>query len=101
MGKETVAAVEMTDSVVFQALQDEIVILNMDNQEYYGLDSVGADAWRLLLEHKNVSEAAKRLHDMYDVDEETARNDLEDLVSELLRAGLLKESEEAPSQCEL
>jgi hypothetical protein len=93
MDGKTAAEIEVVDSVVFQSLQDEIVILNMENQEYYGLDNVGADAWQLLLEHGNLSDVARRMQELYDVDEETARRDLGVLVDELLGAGLLRKLE--------
>jgi hypothetical protein len=88
-------SVEMGDSVIFQTLHDEVVLLNLAIHEYYGLDSVGADAWQLLLKHKNVADAAKAVQSVYDVDEQTARRDMDILVKDLLAAGLLKECEPA------
>jgi hypothetical protein len=93
MNDQIPASVEMGDSVIFQTLHDEVVLLNLTQHEYYGLDSVGADAWQLLLKHRNVADAASALQALYDVDEQTARRDLETLVKELLAAGLLKNSE--------
>lgn len=82
--------VEIGDSVLYQTVGDEIVVLNMNNQDYFGLDSVGADVWQLLLEHQNVAAVAQRVAAIYEVDEETALNDIQPLVSELLAANLLK-----------
>jgi hypothetical protein len=92
MGEQNPTSVEMSDSVIFQTLHDEVVLLNLTEHEYYGLDSVGADVWQLLIKHGNVSDAAKELQSIYDVDEETARRDVETLVKELTASGLLKKS---------
>jgi hypothetical protein len=83
-------SVEIGESVLYQAVGDEIVLLNMTNQEYFSLDSVGADVWQLVLEHQNVAAVAKQLATIYAVDEQTASKDIEPLVADLLAAKLLK-----------
>lgn len=90
MDEHTHETVDIGDSVIFQALHDEVVLLNLVNHEYYGLDSVGADVWQLLLKHRSVTEAAKALQGMYAVDEEMALRDVRKLVDELLASGLLR-----------
>lgn len=82
--------VEIGDSVLYQTVGDEIVLLNMTSQEYLGLDSVGADVWQLILEHRDVAAVAERLAGIYAVDEQTARGDIEPLISDLLAAKFLK-----------
>lgn len=83
-------AVEIGESVLYQTVGDEIVILNMSSQEYFGLDSVGADVWQLLMENRDVAAVAKRLAAIYAVDEQTACNDIQPMISDLLAANLLK-----------
>ena len=92
MDEQTTRSVDIGDSVIFQALHDEIVLLNLAEHEYYGLDSVGADIWQLLLKHRNVADTVQALQTVYAVDEETARKDVEALVNQLIASGLLKES---------
>jgi hypothetical protein len=88
---ETVSgSIEIGDSILYQTVGDEIVLLNMTSQEYFGLDSVGADVWQLLMEHQDVATVAKRLASVYAVDEQTARGDIESLISDLLAKNLLK-----------
>ena len=90
MSEQIPTYVEMSDSVIFQSLHDELVLLNLSIHEYFGLDSVGADAWKLLLKHQNLADATEAMCSLYDVDDQTARKDMEKLVTELLAAGLLK-----------
>jgi hypothetical protein len=88
---ETVSgSVEIGDSVLYQTVGDELVLMDMATQEYFGLDSIGSDVWHLILEHRDVSVVAKRLAGIYAVDEQTARGDIEPLIADLLAAKLLK-----------
>jgi predicted transcriptional regulator len=84
------ARVEPGDDVIYQALQDETVLLNMKDQQYFGLDDVGSHMWKLLIEHGDVETVADRLAEEYDVDRATVREDLSVLLGKLLAAGLLK-----------
>jgi hypothetical protein len=90
MSEQVIQNVDLGDSVIFQTLHDEIVLLNLTEHEYYGLDSVGAEIWSLLLKHRNLDATIKAVQEIYAVDEETARRDVEALVKELLASGLLK-----------
>lgn len=83
-------AVAIGDSVLFQELEDEIVLLNMANQQYYGLNDVGAQMWKVLLDTSSVTTALDRLTELYEVEQDVLDADLQKLVRELLDAGLLK-----------
>ncbi|HEY3838520.1 MAG TPA: PqqD family protein [Bryobacteraceae bacterium] len=78
------------DDVLYQVLDDELVLLNIANSQYYGLDDVGAEMWRLLVEHHDAETVVSRLCDQYEVDEATARFDLLALIESLREQGLLK-----------
>jgi hypothetical protein len=84
------AVVTIGDAVLYQELEDEVVLLNMENQQYYGLNDVGAQMWKCLLELGNVAVAGDRLCTSYETDPTVIRADLEGLVRDLLSAGLLK-----------
>lgn len=68
----------------------EAVLLNLDNEGYYGLDDVGRDFLDALTESPSVADARARLLERYDVAEPTLDNDLERLIEELLAHGLLE-----------
>jgi Coenzyme PQQ synthesis protein D (PqqD) len=95
MSETAPVSVEIGDSVLYQTVGDEIVLLDLTSQEYFGLDSVGADVWRLLMEHRNVAVVAKQLAAIYEVDEQTALGDIELMISDLTAAKLLKTVEQA------
>ena len=84
--------VEIGDSVIYQDLQDEVVILNLASQQYYGLDDVGAAMWKPLLDRREVASATRQLATEFDVDSDVVRADLYALIRQLMESGLLKSS---------
>jgi hypothetical protein len=70
---------------------DELVILDLASGTYFGLDQVGAAIWDGLLAGLSAPEIAEQICASYDVEPTRAANDVTDLVSRLLREGLLRE----------
>ena len=81
--------VAVSPDIVFQQLDDEIVLLNLGNENYYSLDDVGARMWQLLAEYGDVGVVLERLEQEFDADKKTLRSDLLDLIANLQEAGLL------------
>jgi hypothetical protein len=89
MSGDLPAPVVVPAGVRFQELTGEAVLLNLDNDRYYGLDDVGTRIWQLLAEHGDIETVMTKMLAEYEVDEATLRADLQTLVKELLEAGLL------------
>jgi len=68
------------------------VLLNLDNERYYGLDDVGTRMLSVLTSSDSVQSAWLQLVDEYDVDREVLREDLVTLVELLLEQGLVEVS---------
>jgi Coenzyme PQQ synthesis protein D (PqqD) len=85
--------VEICEDVIYQPLQNEVVLLNMTSQQYFGLNDVGTDMWKLLIEHRDVETVLECLCEEYSADKETLRRDLDTLIQGLLAEGLLKAAE--------
>jgi uncharacterized protein YkvS len=84
------AHVEIGDSVIYQKLNDESVILNLTTQDYYGLDDVGTSMWNLLVEKGDLESVVMQLTLLYDIDQLTLRGDLHSFVEQLIGSNLLK-----------
>lgn len=93
------------EEVLMREMDGESVILNMANENYYGLDPVGTRFWSHLTESDSIQEAFVALCKEFDVgvadeegqvkvEEQTVRNDLKELLSELEKQGLIEISEE-------
>jgi hypothetical protein len=82
-----------TFTVSAQALSQEVngetVILDLDSENYFGLNEVGTRIWQLLGEGRNTADIEQMLAAEYDVDEKQLRQDIDELLQQLLEAGLV------------
>jgi hypothetical protein len=67
----------------------ETVLLHLETRLYFTLDEIGTVAWQRLTEGAGLDRIVEQVVAAYDVDAATARRDLEELVGELVEAGLL------------
>lgn len=81
--------VSIPDHVLFRELDGEAVMLNLEDESYYGLDEVGTRMWTVLSASKNIAEAHNSLIAEYDVDAEQLAADMVSFVRELHNQGLV------------
>ena len=67
----------------------ETVLLNLDNENYYGLDDVGTRFWQLVEKGTTFGVAVTTLLQEYEVERETLVADLTALVADLRESGLV------------
>jgi hypothetical protein len=84
------ATVVASQSQASTDVDDEVVILNFDAGVYYGLEDVGARVWELLREPHTVAELREKLIGEYDVEAERCATDLDELLGQLVAAGLVE-----------
>lgn len=77
------------DDVLFQPVDNELVLLDLKSQRYYGLDDVGARIWQLLLELGSTDKVADRICEEYDADRDRVISDVEVMVEDFLAQGLV------------
>jgi Coenzyme PQQ synthesis protein D (PqqD) len=75
--------------VVFQAVGDEAVLLNMKTTVYLGLNPVGARMWTTLTAANSIQSAFDSLLAEFDVPEERLRQDLEEFLEKLNEYALI------------
>ena len=78
------------EHVLFRELDGEAVVLNLQNEMYYGLDDVGTRMWMLLSTSDSVGTAMDTLLEEFDVSPETLEQDLAKMITELKSHGLLE-----------
>ena len=81
--------VKMSPNVIFREIAGESILLNLDTETYWGLDKVGTDILKSLLESETFQHAQERLRTEYDIDPNTLHQDIDELVQNLVDAGLL------------
>jgi hypothetical protein len=82
--------VKVVKDVIFQELEGEAVLLNMQTGIYFGLNPVGTRIWRLLSKHGEVKTVARMLLDEYDIAEEQLLTHLFDFIENLKSKGLVE-----------
>jgi hypothetical protein len=87
------AAVKVAPGVVFQEVEGEMVLLELEAGRYYVLDDVGARCWQLLADLGEVEAVVGAMLAEFDVDEATLRTDLDALLARLTAAGLVVSSD--------
>lgn len=80
----------MAGDVLASEFGSEYVLLNLKNGTYYSLDNVGADVWKLVQTPLSVGAICDRLVCLFEVDPDTCRRDVVNLIKELADNGLVE-----------
>ena len=94
--QERTRLIEFTKRVVVPAhvlmrhLDGESVLLNLETERYFGLDSTGTRMWELATSQPSTQLAYEKLLEEFDVEPEALRKHLTELLSGLVENGLLQ-----------
>ena len=78
--------------VLTQSVHEEIVLLDLESEQYFGLNAVGAIVWQGLAAGDSLGAVHASVVDRYDVTEDQAWTDIDRLVNQLLGRGLISEA---------
>lgn len=81
--------VVVPESVLMRELSGEAVLLNLDNNFYYGLDDVGYRMWSVLTAADTIGAAYEQLLSEYDVEPNVLSESMDALIKQCLEHGLL------------
>jgi hypothetical protein len=87
---ESLTKLTVPSQVMSRQVGDETVILDLSRGMYFSLDPVGARIWQLLTEGQHQEFIVSTLLVEYDVTEQQLRQDVSNLVQELIARGLLQ-----------
>jgi hypothetical protein len=76
-------------NVIQETIDNEVVIINLDNGNYYSLANVGADIWSLIESGAAVSEIVDRITKRYEGNHVDIENAVNQFVAELQRQALI------------
>lgn len=78
-------------SVLIRTFDDgESVLLNLDTENYFGLNAVGSRMWELLTSTPSIEDAYASLLAEYEVAPDELRRDLDTLIEQLVEHGLVE-----------
>jgi len=76
-------------TVFAQEVDGEMVLLDMESENYFGLDEEGTVIWQTMQERETLQEVLKA----YEVEAEVLKKDLSDFVGKFLESGLVEVKE--------
>ena len=86
--------IKILPDVLSQEVSGETVLLDLNSENYFGLNEIGTRIWQLLQEDGNLQQVYDIMLDEYDVDEKQLGKDMEELVARLVDAGLIEIGED-------
>jgi hypothetical protein len=89
--------ITISPDVIFRELDGEAVILNLETGTYFGLDEVGTRMWQLIADQVAIEKVVEVLLDEYEVEEGRLRQDVIDLIRQLMGKGLVRADVEGGS----
>ena len=81
--------VVMPDTLI-NTVGSEAILLNLGNEQYYGLDETGTNLWQALITNETIQAAYEKLLNEYEVSAEILQKDLRELLEKLLAHGLVE-----------
>lgn len=85
--------IDISDQILFQEIEGESVLLDLETEKYYGLDETGTRIWHLLSNNENAENVLNILQNEYAVDAETLHDDLLSILNDFQSNGLIKITE--------
>ncbi len=77
-----------SDTVFAQEVDGEMVLLDMNSENYFGLDEVGTSIWQAMQESGSLEEVYQAMLEQYEVEPEVLEKDLLDFAQKLSDSGL-------------
>ncbi|CUV66443.1 conserved hypothetical protein [Sulfurovum sp. enrichment culture clone C5] len=75
--------------VMASEMEDDLVMMSMENNSYYGLNKIGRDVWELLESEQTIKTLCAKLMEKYDADLHTCQKDVLAFITKLEKAGLV------------
>ncbi len=76
--------------VLVRFLDQEAVLLNLETEQYFGLDEIGTRMWQLVTASPSIDAAYQELLAEFDVEAEMLHSNLTELLTRLVDSGLLE-----------
>lgn len=81
--------VTLSPDVISQELSGETVLLDLESENYFGLDEVGTRIWQLIRESGDLNTIYHTLLEEYEVSGERLQQDMNKLLTEIEKLGLI------------
>jgi Coenzyme PQQ synthesis protein D (PqqD) len=85
------------EGLVSSQIDGEIVMMSVNNEQYYGLDAVGSRIWELIAQPRSVFEVCETLLSEFQVDRDTCQRDVLKFVEHLYAEKIIRIVAPAPA----
>lgn len=83
-------AYKLSSDILLQEVANEIVILNLADGQYYGLNEIGARVIQLMSRGENIDSITETLLQEFDVEQAVLEKDIQTLIEELRQHALVE-----------
>jgi hypothetical protein len=90
MNSDEDTCVQRNDKIPTGEIDGEIVALDLDRGDCFGLNEIGASIWAMAAEPISLGEIVNRLVDTHDVRRAQCLRDISAFIDEMIEAGLLR-----------
>ena len=81
--------IKISGEVLANAIDGEIILLDLQSENYFGLDEVSTRIWQLLQENESLQKVFDTMLEEYDVSAKQLERDLDEFLARLLAAKLI------------
>lgn len=74
---------QKSSDIIWKVVGEEVLLLDTSSAFYFSLNETGSEIWHLLEAGKSLEEIEGVMTELYDVDIDTIRRDIDALVKEL------------------
>ncbi len=90
MKLQTESTVARNDAILFSDLDDSLVMMSIDNGEYYSINAIGKRIWTLLEKPLPVADLCETLLNEFEVDSLTCQQDVLVFINEMHALKVIK-----------
>ena len=84
--------VRVPGQVLMRQVGEEMVMLNLERENYYGLDPVGARLMQIAESGATLEQISERILEEFEAAREQVQGDVRRIAAELMAAGLLEKA---------
>jgi ornithine carbamoyltransferase len=81
--------VSIPSTVFAQVVDDEMVLLDTQSENYFGLDAIGTEMWQVLNRHQNTNALKVYMLEHYEVSEDMIEKDIQTFINNLVENKLI------------
>jgi hypothetical protein len=81
--------ISLTPNILSKRLGEELILINLDTDRIFSLNTTGAKAWEIIEDTKDLDRVKQGLLDQFDVSPEILDEELDRILSALVAEGFV------------